>query len=163
MRKSHEKANLHQRLQAMAQNKTTPTTQSVAAFLEAFVDNEAKKADARALIEHMEAWTGETAKMWGPSIIGFGSYHYVYASGHAGDAPVVAFSPRKAALTLYVYSETERSKAALAQLGKFKMSKACIYVKRLADIDLQLLRLLCEESIRYISEHHVCSCRLPQA
>lgn len=147
----------------MAQNKTTPTAQSVDAFLEAFVDSEAKKADARALIGHLEAWTGETAKMWGPSIIGFGTYHYVYASGHQGDAPVLAFSPRKAALTLYVYSETEKSRAALAQFGKYKMSKACIYVKRLADIDLEVLRLLCEESVRYISEHHVCSCSLPQA
>lgn len=147
----------------MAQYKTTPTAQSVEVFLEAFVDGEAKKADARALIGHMEVWTGETAKMWGPSIIGFGTYHYVYASGHQGDAPVLAFSPRKAALTLYVYSETEKSRTALAKLGKYKMSKACIYVKRLADIDLQVLRLLCEESIRYISEHHVCSCRLPQA
>lgn len=154
---------MHHRLQAMAQNKTTQTAQSVDAFLEAFVDNDAKKADARALMAHLEAWTGETAKMWGPSIIGFGTYHYVYASGHQGDAPVLAFSPRKAALTLYVYSETEKSRAALDRLGKYKMSKACIYVKRLADIDLQVLRLLCEESIRYISEHHVCSCRLPKA
>jgi len=147
----------------MAQNKTTQTTQSVDVFLEAFVDNEAKKTDARALIAHLEAWTGETAKMWGPSIIGFGSYHFVYASGHQGDAPVLAFSPRKAALTLYVYSETERSRAALAQLGKYKMSKACIYVKRLADIDLKTLKVLCEESIRYISEHHECSCRMAKA
>lgn len=154
---------MHQRLQVMAQNKTTQTDQSVDAFLEAYVDNEAKKADARALIGHLEAWTGETAKMWGPSIIGFGTYHYVYASGHQGDAPVLAFSPRKAALTLYVYSETEKSRAALDRLGKYKMSKACIYVKRLADIDLEVLRLLCEESVRYISEQHVCSCSLPQA
>lgn len=86
----------------------------------------------------------------------------MYASGHEGDAPVVAFSPLKAALTLYVYSETEKSRAALSQLGKYKMSEACIYVKHLADIDLQVLRLLCEESIRYISEHHACSCRLPK-
>lgn len=147
----------------MAQNKTTQTDQSVDAFLEAYVDSDAKKVDARTLIVHLEAWTGETAKMWGPSIIGFGTYHYEYASGHQGDAPVVAFSPRKTALTLYVYSETEKSRAALSQLGKYKISKACIYVKRLADIDLQALKVLCEESIRYISEHHECSCRMAKA
>lgn len=102
----------------MAQYKTTPTAQSVEVFLEAFVDGEAKKADARALIGHMEVWTGETAKMWGPSIIGFGTYHYVYASGHQGDAPVLAFSPRKAAITLYVYSENRKKQSCFGSFRK---------------------------------------------
>jgi hypothetical protein len=98
--------------------------------------------------------------MWGPSIIGFGNYNYKYASGHEGDAPVLGFSPRKAAITFYVFSNTERSKSALADLGKYKMSKACIYVKKLSDINLAALKEICIESIRYISEHHECSCRV---
>lgn len=98
--------------------------------------------------------------MWGPSIIGFGNYHYKYASGHEGDAPVLGFSPRKSALTFYVYSDTERSKFVLTKLGKFKMSKACIYVKKLSDINTDVLRELYFESIKYISEHHECSCKL---
>lgn len=144
----------------MAKTKTTYTGQSVPEFIDAFVDNEQSKADSVQLIGLLEKWTGEQAKMWGPSIIGFGNYHYRYASGHEGDAPVLAFSPRKAALTLYVYSDTERSRELVDQLGIFKMSKACIYLKKLSDINLEILRELCIESIKYISEHHECSCRM---
>jgi len=97
--------------------------------------------------------------MFGPSIIGFGNYHYKYASGHEGDAPIIGFSPRKTALTLYVCAETEVSKLLLPKLGKFKMSKACIYVKKLSDINLEVLKDLCLDSIKYISEHNECSCR----
>ncbi len=144
----------------MAKTKTTYTGQSVPEFIDAFVDNDQRKADSFQLIELLQKWTGEQAKMWGPSIIGFGNYHYRYASGHEGDAPVLAFSPRKAALTLYVYSDTERSRELVDQLGIFKMSKACIYLKKLSDINLEILRELCIESIKYISEHHECSCRM---
>lgn len=144
----------------MAKIKTTYTGQSVPAFIEAFVDNEQRKADSFQLIGLLEKWTLEHAKMWGPSIIGFGNYHYRYASGHQGDAPVLAFSPRKAALTLYVFSDTEKSRELLGQLGVFKMSKACIYLKKLSDVNLEILRELCIESIKYISEHHECSCRI---
>ncbi|MDO9375631.1 MAG: DUF1801 domain-containing protein [Ferruginibacter sp.] len=143
----------------MAKAKTTCTEQDVSDFINAYVDNEPKKADSYRLIELMQKWSDAEPKMWGPSIIGFGNYHYKYASGHEGDAPVIAFSPRKAALTLYVYSDTEKSKLALAGLGKFKMSKACVYVKKLADINISALKVICEESIKYISEHHECSCR----
>lgn len=107
----------------------------------------------------MQKWSDSEPKMWGPSIIGFGNYHYKYASGHEGDAPVIGFSPRKAAFSLYVYSDTEKSKLLLPNLGKFKMSKACIYIKKLSDIDVSILKELCMESIQYISEHHECSCR----
>lgn len=107
----------------------------------------------------MQEWSDSEPKMWGQTIIGFGNYHYKYASGHEGDAPVLGFSPRKSAITLYVYSDTERSKLVLADLGKFKMSKACIYVKKLSDIKLSALKELCIESIKYISEHYECSCR----
>lgn len=140
--------------------KTVITEQKVADFINTFVDNEQKKEDSFQLMELLQNWSNSEAKMWGPSIIGFGSYHYKYASGHEGDAPVLGFSPRKAALTLYVYLDTEKSNLALKNLGKYKMSKACIYVKKLSDIDISALEFLCLESIKYISEHHECSCRI---
>ena len=143
----------------MAKAKTTYTGQDVVDFVNSYVDNEQKKADSCRLIELMQEWSDSEPKMWGQTIIGFGNYHYKYASGHEGDAPVLGFSPRKSAITLYVYSDTERSKLVLADLGKFKMSKACIYVKKLSDIKLSALKELCIESIKYISEHYECSCR----
>ncbi|AZA73143.1 DUF1801 domain-containing protein [Chryseobacterium indoltheticum] len=139
--------------------KTTHTGVNVADFINSYVDNEQKKTDSFRLIELMQKWTDSEPKMWGSSIIGFGNYHYKYASGHEGDAPVIGFSPRKAAFSLYVYSDTEKSKVLLPNLGKFKMSKACIYVKKLSDIDIAILQELCMESIKYNSEHHECSCR----
>lgn len=144
----------------MARTKTTYTGQDVIDFVNSYVDNNQKKADSFRLIELMQEWSDSEPKMWGPSIIGFGNYHYKYASGHEGDAPVLGFSPRKAALTLYVYSDTEKSKLALANLGKFKMSKACIYVKKLSDINVFELKEICLESIKYISEQHECSCKV---
>ena len=144
----------------MAKTKTIYTGQDVTEFVNSYVDNEQKKADSFRLIELMEEWSASEPRMWGPSIIGFGTYHYKYASGHEGDAPVIAFSPRKPALTFYVYSNTEKSRELLPALGKYKMSKACIYVKKLSDINTDILRELCLESIKYISEHHECSCRV---
>lgn len=143
----------------MAKTKTTYTGQDVTDFVNAFANNEQKKQDSFQLIELMQEWSGFEPKMWGPSIIGFGNYHYKYASGHEGDAPILGFSPRKAALSLYIYSETEKSRLLLAELGKYKMGKACIYVKKLSDINISSLKDLCMESIKYISEHHECSCR----
>lgn len=142
----------------MTDTKTTFTKQNVFEFINAYVDNSQKIADSMQLIALMKEWTGAEAQMWGTSIIGFGSYHYKYASGHQGDAPILGFSPRKQALTLYVYSDTEKSKLALESLGKFKITKGCIYVKKLADINLVALKEICIESIKYISENHVCSC-----
>ena len=143
----------------MAKTKTIYTEQDVTDFVNTYVENEQKKADSFDLITFMKEWSGFEPKMWGPSIIGFGNYHYKYASGHEGDAPILGFSPRKAAFSLYVYSETERSRMLLDDLGKFKMSKACIYVKKLSDINLPALQELCMESISYLNEHHECSCR----
>ncbi|MEG1590704.1 DUF1801 domain-containing protein [Chryseobacterium sp.] len=143
----------------MAKTKTTYTEIDVKDFLDSYVDNEQKKVDSLQLIELMKEWSDSEPKMWGPSIIGFGNYHYKYVSGHEGDAPVIGFSPRKAAFSLYIYSDTEKSKLLLPNLGKFKMSKACIYIKKLSDIDVSILKELCMESIQYISEHHECSCR----
>lgn len=146
----------------MAKTKTTYTGKSVIDFINSYVDNEQKKADSFRLIELMKELSNSEPKMWGPTIIGFGNYHYEYASGHEGDAPVLGFSPRKAAISLYVYSDTERSKLLLDDLGKFKMGKACIYVKKLSDINIKALQELSIESINYINEHHECSCRKKQ-
>jgi hypothetical protein len=138
----------------MAKNKTAETKVSVVDFINSWVDNEQKKTDSFRLIELMRAWTGWEPKMWGPTIIGFGSYHYKYESGHEGDAPVLGFSPRKAEFSLYVFSPTEDSKRLLNDLGKFKMGKSCIYVKKLSDINIAILEKLCKDSIAYINEHH---------
>ncbi len=143
----------------MAKTKTTYTGTYVMDFVNSYFDNEQKKADSIRLIELMQEWSGFEPKMWGPTIIGFGNYHYKYASGHEGDAPILGFSPRKAAFSLYVFSETERSKLLLADLGKFKMGKACIYIKKLADINISTLHELCKESVSYINEHHECACK----
>ncbi|MBK7233718.1 MAG: DUF1801 domain-containing protein [Saprospiraceae bacterium] len=143
----------------MAKTKTTYTGQDVVDFVNSYVVNDQKKKDSFQLIKLMQEWSESEPKMWGPSIIGFGNYHYKYASGYEGDAPVLGFSPRKPALTFYIYSDTEKSKLLIAELGKFKMSKACIYVNKLSDININVLKELCLESIKYISEHHECSCR----
>ncbi|MET1259585.1 DUF1801 domain-containing protein [Flagellimonas sp. DF-77] len=141
----------------MAKNKTTETEADVYAFIDGFVDQEQKKKDAHRLIDLISEWSGFEPKMWGPTIIGFGSYHYRYASGHEGDAPLLGFSPRKAQFSLYVYSKTDKSDALLKELGKFKMGKACIYIKKLDDISIPVLKKLCEESIAYLNEHHECA------
>ncbi len=143
----------------MADTKTTYTGKDVIEFINTFVEKDQKKADSFRLIELMQEWSGYEAKMWGSSIIGFGNYHYKYASGHEGDAPLIAFSPRKAAFSLYVYSPTEKSDLILSNLGKFTMGKACIYVKKLADINISVLEELCAESIKYLNEHFECGCR----
>lgn len=140
-------------------NKTTETEVNVSDFINSYVDNDQKKADSFQLIKLMSEWTGFPPKMWGPTIIGFGSYHYTYASGHEGDAPLIGFSPRKAAFSLYVYSQTEENKHLVDNLGKFKMSKACIYIKKLSDIDISVLENISSQSIEYLNEHHECACR----
>ncbi|UPQ78005.1 DUF1801 domain-containing protein [Flavobacterium azooxidireducens] len=143
----------------MAKNKTAETEVKVTDFIHSFVDNDQKKEDSFRLIELMQEWSGFEAKMWGPSIIGFGSYHYKYASGHEGDAPLIAFSPRKAAFSLYVYSAREDNKHLLDNFGKFKITKGCIYIKKLSDIDISVLEKMCLDSIAYCEEHHECACR----
>lgn len=144
----------------MAKNKTNETEVSVIDFINSYVDKDQKKADSFRLIELMREWSGFEPKMWGPSIIGFGSYHYKYASGHEGDAPLIAFSPRKAEFSLYVFSQTEVSKELLNELGKFKMGKACTYIKKLSDINISILEKLCMDTIAYLDEHHECACRI---
>ncbi len=140
-------------------NKTTETKVNVKDFINSYVDNEQKKTDSFQLIELMTKWSGFQPKMWGPTIIGFGSYHYKYASGHEGDAPIIGFSPRKAEFSLYVFSSTKENQQLLQELGKYKMAKACIYVKKLSDINISALEAICKTSIAYINEHHECACR----
>lgn len=138
----------------MAKNKTTETEINVTDFINSYVDNDLKKEDSFRLIEFMKEWSGFEPKMWGPTIIGFGSYHYKYKSGHEGDAPIIGFSPRKAEFSLYVFYPTENNKHLLDDLGKYKMGKACIYVKKLSDINLSTLEKLCRTTIADINEHY---------
>ena len=121
----------------MAEIKTKPTDVSVDAVLDG-VAHSVRRADGKAVRVMMERVTGEPAVMWGPSIVGFGSYHYRYASGHEGDMCRVGFSPRSANLVLYVGGFPEYE-ALLAKLGKYKRSKACLYLNKLADVDLAVL------------------------
>lgn len=132
----------------MAKNKTTETQNSVTEFINA-VDNEVKRNDAFELLTIIQETTGFEPKMWGPSIIGFGSYHYKYESGHEGDAPLAGFSPRKTAMTVYFYLPEENREELLSQLGKHTSSKACIYIKKLADIDIEILKKIILRSIAY--------------
>ena len=121
----------------MAEIKTKPTRLSVAAFIAA-IAKPARRADAEVLRAMMERVTGERATMWGPTIVGFGTYHYRYASGHEGDMCRVGFSPRSGSLVLYVGGFPEYDEL-LGKLGKHKHSKACLYIGKLADVDLQVL------------------------
>jgi hypothetical protein len=130
----------------MADNKTRPTRLSVAAFIDALTD-QTRRADAKALVKLMQGATGEKPKMWGPSIIGFGSYHYTYDSGRDGDMPVVAFSPRKAATVLYNIAGRSGSEAPLAKLGKHTTGKGCLYIKKLADVDQRVLETLVVQAV----------------
>ncbi len=132
----------------MAKNKTTETNESILDFINTFVEDETKRNDAFELIKIMQEVTHFEPKMWGPSIIGFGSYHYKYASGHEGDAPLVGFSPRKAAISLYINVPTENRDELLSKLGKHKASKGCIYVKKLADIDIEVLKNMISLSLQ---------------
>ncbi|MBD3583805.1 DUF1801 domain-containing protein [Flavobacterium selenitireducens] len=128
--------------------KTKPTEIPVSEFI-AGIDNETKRDDARRLVEIFTSKTGFDAYMWGPTIIGFGSYHYKYDSGHEGDAPLAGFSPRKDALVLYL-SDYEGREIQLAKLGKHKLSKTCIYLKKLEGIDISVLETMIEASVEHM-------------
>lgn len=136
----------------MAKNKTTETNESILDFINTFVEDEVKRNDTFELIKIIQKITHFEPKMWGPSIIGFGSYHYKYASGHEGDAPLVGFSPRKAAISLYVYTLPDDRDELLSKLGKHKASKGCIYIKKLADIDVEVLKDLVLHSLENLKK-----------
>ncbi|MBK6470503.1 MAG: DUF1801 domain-containing protein [Betaproteobacteria bacterium] len=121
----------------------------------ATVADPARRADCETLVRLMEAATGERGQMWGGAIVGFGSYHYVYASGNSGDWPVVAFSPRKTDLSVYIMPGFESHASLLQRLGKHKTGKSCLTLKRLADVDLDVLRQLIEASVAAMAPQRV--------
>ncbi len=124
-------------------------THATAASVDAFIDKQAKEEvrdDCRTLMKLMHELTGTEPYMYGPTIVGYGNYHYKYASGHEGDAPLLAFSPRKPELVIYLYQEVVGPEL-MAKLGKHKATKGCVYIKRLADIDLKVLKTLFQKSI----------------
>jgi len=125
----------------MAEPKTKPTNQSVKEFLNEISEPE-RRADCFAVAKIMEEISGEKPKMWGPSIVGFGSYHYKYASGHEGDWPMMGFSPRKKDLTLYIMMGFEKHAELMEKLGKHSISKSCLYIKRLSDVHIPTLKKL---------------------
>jgi hypothetical protein len=130
----------------MTENKTRQTAVSVAAFIGKLAD-ETKRADSQALIKLMQSAIGEEPKMWGPSIVGFGSYHYTYESGREGDMPIVGFSPRKPATVLYGMRGDSNAEDLLARLGKYTTGKGCVYIKKLSDVDLKVLKELIVKSV----------------
>ena len=133
----------------MAKMKTTPTDASVDAYIDA-VEDAQKREDCRAVAAMMAEATGAPARMWGSSIVGFGSYHYRYESGREGDIMETGFAARKRALTLYVMAGFSEYGDLLAKLGKHKTGKSCLYVKRLADVDQDVLREMVERSVAWI-------------
>ncbi|WP_100486214.1 DUF1801 domain-containing protein [Sporolactobacillus pectinivorans] len=116
------------------------------------VENQKKHEDVLKLLDIFTETTGYPAKMWGPGIIGFGSYHYKYASGHEGDAPLVGFSPRKARISLYFATGDSKHAELLEQFGKHSAGKACVYINQLSDIDQQILKKLIIQSIKFLKE-----------
>ncbi len=137
----------------MAKNKTAETEVSVDDFI-ASVPDEKKQADSKRIAEIMTEVTGSQPKMWGPSIVGFGSYHYRYESGHEGDAPLVGFSPRKDAISLYLASDFEKKESLLEKFGKHKAAKACIYIKKLDDVDLSVFKEMIARSVTYLKNRY---------
>ncbi len=133
---------------ARYQAKTTETEISVADFIKTIPDALRQK-DAFVLVDIMEKQSGFPAKMWGPAIIGFGSYHYVYESGHEGDAPHVGFSPRKTEFALYLSAAFDKREELLAQFGKYKSAKACVYIKKIEDINVDVLKKMVTASLKY--------------
>ena len=135
----------------MAELKTTKNDQDPLAFLQS-VENEKRKADSLVVMQMMEEITGEKPIMWGPSIVGFGSYHYKYASGHEGDWMITGFSPRKQALTLYIMPGFDRYENLMSQLGKYKTGKSCLYINKLEDVDKNILHELIAHSVKHMKK-----------
>lgn len=134
----------------MAELKTKVTDESVARFLDSIEDNK-RQQDACRVLTIMKELTKAEPKMWGPSIVGFGTYHYKYDSGREGDWFVTGFSPRKQALTLYIMAGFSQYDALMSKLGKYKTGKSCLYVKKLEDINEEVLRELIRQSVEYMT------------
>ena len=135
----------------MAEAKTKQTTASVTAFLAAIKDDQVR-ADCRKLVAIMQAATGQKPRLWGTGLVGFGSYHYVYASGREGDWPVTAFSPRKQNLTVYIMPGFGRYQDLLAKLGPHKTAVSCLYIKRLSDVHLPTLKKIITSSVKQMKK-----------
>lgn len=131
--------------------KTKPTKASVKDFLNQIADEERRK-DCFAVAKMMEEITGDKPKMWGPSIVGFGTWHYKYASGHEGDWPIAAFSPRKKDLTVYLMVGFDKQRELMEKLGKHSTGKSCLYIKRLSDVHLPTLKKLIRESVKRLQD-----------
>lgn len=139
----------------MAELKTKQTDSDVIGFINTFADTEQKRKDSFELLKLMQDFTGYEPKMWGPTMIGFGSYHYKSErSRQEGDWLLVGFSPRKAAISLYVYTGLPEHEHLLEGLGKFKMGKACLYVHKLSDIDLEVLKKIMKETIGFLKARY---------
>ncbi|MDQ5951858.1 MAG: hypothetical protein QG639_1139 [Patescibacteria group bacterium] len=135
----------------MAEVMTKPSTKSVTHFLDA-VEPQQRREDAFELLEIMKDISGEEPELWGPSIIGFGKYHYKYASGHEGDMCRVGFSPRKSSLVLYLMPGFDTRQSLLKKLGKHKTSVSCLYINKLADVDIAILKALIKQSLTEMNE-----------
>jgi len=133
----------------MAEVKTKLNDASIEDFLNK-VDDKQKRDDSFEIVKIMKLVTKEEPKMWGPAIIGFGSYHYKYESGREGDAPKIGFSPRKQNITLYIGLGSETENPLLKKLGKYTTGKGCLYIKRLADVDMKVLQGLITESFKRV-------------
>ena len=133
----------------MYELKTKETDASVEVFLDS-IEDEQRREDCKAVAQLMQQVTKEKPKMWGSSIVGFGQYHYKYASGHEGNAALTGFSPRKQALTLYIMGGFDTYNDLMSKLGTYKIGKACLYVKRLADIDQKVLKELIKQSVDHM-------------
>ncbi len=137
----------------MAKNKTAETTASVTSFIEKTGDP-IKREDSYKIAALIKNQTGFEPKMWGSSIIGFGSYHYKYDSGHEGNAPLIGFSPRNNALTLYMASNFEGKEQLLRQLGKHRTGVGCIYIKRLDDVNIDILKKMVDRSVAHLQNRY---------
>jgi hypothetical protein len=137
----------------MAEPTTRPTRASVTAFMAAIEDRQ-MRTDAKKVAAMMRRVTGKRATMWGPGIVGYGRYHYRYASGREGEFMITGFAPRKQALTVYIMPGFSRFDKLMAKLGKYKTGKSCLYIKRLADVDEAVLERLIRESVGYMRKHY---------
>lgn len=137
----------------MPEQKTKPTEQTVASFLDK-VESEQVRDDCAVLIKIMKKVTGSAPKMWGPSIVGFGQYHYKYESGHEGYSCLTGFSPRKANISLYVMGGSEKHTKLLEKLGKHKAAKGCVYIKKLEDVNVAVLEQLVKSSVDALKEKY---------
>jgi len=137
----------------VAENKTRATIASVTEFINSIEDRQ-KRADARKVAAIMRRVTGKRAKMWGASIVGYGTYHYKYESGREGDFMITGFSPRKQALTVYILAGFRRFDTLMGKLGKYKTGKSCLYIKRLSDVDEKVLEQLIDRSVKYMRKNY---------